>query len=50
MLLHTLHHEKTRKILFSHEKSTKNLVCTKEQGKILLARGLSIQQLSALGR
>ena len=29
---------------------TWNFVCTKEQGKILLARGLSIQQLSALGR
>ena len=27
-----------------------NFVCTKKQGKILLARGLSIQQLSALGR
>jgi len=41
---------KNTKNLFSHEKSTKNLVCTKKQGKILLARGLSIQQLSALGR
>jgi len=39
-----------RKILFSHEKSTKNLVCIKKQRKILLARGLSIRQLSALGR
>ena len=28
----------------------KNLVCTKKQGKYLLARGLSIQQLSTLGR
>ena len=28
----------------------KNLVCTIKQGKILLARGMSIQQLSALGR
>ena len=42
--------QKTRKILFSHKKSTKNLVCTKKQSKILLARGLSIQQSSALGR
>ena len=28
-LLHTLHHEKTRKILFSHEKATQNFLCTK---------------------
>ena len=27
-----------------------NFVCTKKQGKNLLARGMSIQQLSALGR
>jgi len=48
-LLHTLHHEKTRKILFSHEKATQNFVCTKKQRKMLYARRLSIRQLSALG-
>ena len=40
---------KTRKILFCM-KNPKNLVCIKKKGKILLARGLSIQQLSPLGR
>jgi len=44
-----LYHKKTRKILFSHEKATKNFLCTKKQRKILLARGLSIRQLPALG-
>jgi len=42
-LLHT-----TQKIL-SHGKATQNFICTKNQRKILLARGLSIRQLSALG-
>jgi len=37
---------KTHKVLISHE----ILFAQKKQGKILLARGLSIQQLSALGR
>ena len=32
-----------------HEKATQNFLCTKKQCKILLARGLSIRQLSALG-
>jgi len=27
MLLHTLYHKKTRKILFSHEKATQNFTC-----------------------
>jgi len=44
ILLCTLYHEKHAKFNFAW-----NFVCTKKQGKILLARGLSIQQLSALG-
>ena len=47
-LLHTLCHEKTKN-LFSHEKATQKFLCTKKQRKILFARGLSIQQLPALG-
>ena len=41
--------QKTRKILFSHEKATQNFVCTKKTTQILLARGLSIRQLPAPG-
>ena len=40
---------KNTQIFFSHEKATQNFLCTKKQRKILLARGLSIRQLSALG-
>jgi len=41
--------QKTRKILFSHEKATQNFLCTKKNAKFLFARGLSIRQLPALG-
>ena len=45
-LLHTLYH---KKILFSHEKPHKIFFAPKKQRKILLACGLSIRQLPALG-
>jgi len=44
-----LYNENTHKNFFSHEKATQNFLCTKKQRKILLARGLSIRKLSALG-
>jgi len=45
IIIHIVPRKNTQSFIFAW-----NFVCTKKQRKILLARGLSIQQLSALGR